>query len=159
MEDLTFVLKLIGALGCALVAGAFFAFSSFVMKALGQLPGANGISAMQSINVVVINPVFLGVFVGTVFICLATVVLSLLKWQGVGSIWVIAGAILYICGCFAVTMFLNVPLNDALAKVSPDTAEGAAIWSNYLDKWTMWNTVRTVASTIASVAMMVALRY
>jgi uncharacterized membrane protein len=33
------------------VGGIFFAFSAFVMKALDRLPPAQGIAAMQSINV------------------------------------------------------------------------------------------------------------
>ena len=56
---------LAGAIGTALIAGAFFAFSSFVMGALGKLPPAQGIAAMQSINVVVINPWFMSAFIGT----------------------------------------------------------------------------------------------
>ncbi len=44
------------ALGSALVAGVFFAFSTFVMKALGRLQPEQGIAAMQSINVTVLNP-------------------------------------------------------------------------------------------------------
>jgi uncharacterized membrane protein len=159
MDELIFALKIIAALGCGLIAGAFFAFSSFVMKALGQLPPANGISAMQSINVVVINPVFLGVFVGTVFICLAAMVLALVRWQGGASMWVLAGGVLYIAGCFLVTMLLNVPLNDAIAKANPTSPEGEALWTTYLDKWTMWNTVRTIASLAASAAFMIAMRY
>lgn len=159
MEDVMFVLKIIAALGCGLIAGAFFAFSSFVMRALGALPAPNGISAMQSINVIVINPVFLGVFVGTAVVCAVAGIASLLDWQGAGSASIIAGSVLYICGCFMVTMFFNVPLNDALAKASPISPEGAEFWANYLDKWTMWNTVRTIASLMASAAFMFALRY
>jgi uncharacterized membrane protein len=56
MLDLVTVLS---ALGCGLIAGAFFAFSTFVMKTLGNLPPTQGIAARQSINVVVINPWFL----------------------------------------------------------------------------------------------------
>jgi uncharacterized membrane protein len=44
------------ALGCGLIAGVFFAFSTFVMKALGSLLPAQGIAAMQSINLAVLNP-------------------------------------------------------------------------------------------------------
>ena len=59
------VLTLISALGCGLVGGIFFAFSAFVMKALNRLPPAQGIAAMQSINVTVINPLFMTAFFGT----------------------------------------------------------------------------------------------
>jgi len=55
-NNLLLALTLLSALGSGLIAGAFFAFSTFVMGALGRLPAAHGIAAMQSINVVVINP-------------------------------------------------------------------------------------------------------
>ena len=159
MDDLIFGLKIIAALGCGLIAGTFFAFSSFVMKALGQLPAPNGMAAMQSINVVVINPVFLGVFIGTGVLCLVAIIASLLRWQGAGSAWIVAGGILYIGGCFLITMLLNVPLNDALAKAGPGSPEGAELWAKYLDTWTMWNTVRTIASLAASAAFVISMKY
>jgi uncharacterized membrane protein len=56
-------LTLLSVLGSGLVAGAFFAFSTFVMKALAALPAPQGVSAMQSINVVVLNRWFLAPFV------------------------------------------------------------------------------------------------
>ena len=49
-------LKLLSALGCWLMAGVFFAFSTFVMKALARLQPAQGIAAMQAINITAINP-------------------------------------------------------------------------------------------------------
>jgi uncharacterized membrane protein len=51
MVGFFFVLTVVAALGCGLNAGVFFAFSSFVMAALRRLPPAQGIAAMQSINV------------------------------------------------------------------------------------------------------------
>jgi len=62
MERLMFALTFLSALGAGLVAGIFFAFSAFIMSALGRLSPAGGISAMQSINVVVLNPLFFAVF-------------------------------------------------------------------------------------------------
>src|SRR5436190_5913255 len=53
MSALLFYLTLGSTLGCGLIAGVFFAFSSFVMPALAKLPPAQGLAAMQSINVVV----------------------------------------------------------------------------------------------------------
>jgi hypothetical protein len=41
------------------MAGFFFAFSVCVMRALGQLPLEQGIASMQSINVAILNPLFL----------------------------------------------------------------------------------------------------
>ena len=66
------------AIGAALVAGIFYAFSTFVMQALGRLAPREGITAMQSINVVVINPLFFLAFFGTGLLCVATVATVLL---------------------------------------------------------------------------------
>jgi hypothetical protein len=62
IDGLLFTVTLVAALGCGLMAGLFFAFSVSVMKAFARLPSAEGIGAMQSINVAIINPVFLAVF-------------------------------------------------------------------------------------------------
>jgi uncharacterized membrane protein len=44
--DQFFALKLFTALGCGLVAGVFFAFSTFVMNALARLQPREGIAAI-----------------------------------------------------------------------------------------------------------------
>lgn len=152
-----FVLTLCAALGCGLVAGVFFGFSAFIMKAFARLPPAEGMAAMQSVNVAVLNPLFLGVFVGTAALCAVAAVLSLLRWNDPGAAWLLAGALLYLVGCFLVTMVFNVPRNEALAKIAP-TDSGAALWAGYLSSWTAWNHVRTAASLAAAAAFTIALR-
>ena len=152
-------LTLLAALGSGLIAGAFFAFSSFVMKALGRIAPAEGIVAMQSINVVVLNPVFLSVFVGTAAACGIAIVFSWLRWNQPGAVYLLAGALLYLIGTFLVTMAFNVPRNDALAAVAPTDPESAKLWASYLSSWTAWNHVRTVAALAAAASFSLALRY
>ena len=77
MNSLVSLVGTIALLGSALVGGVFFAFSSFVMKALARMPSSEGIAAMQSINVVVINPAFLGAFIGTALLSVTVLVLVL----------------------------------------------------------------------------------
>lgn len=60
LDGATTLLAVTTALACALVAGVFFAFSNFVMEALARLPAEQGAAAMREINVVVLNPGFLG---------------------------------------------------------------------------------------------------
>ncbi|WP_437301720.1 anthrone oxygenase family protein [Sorangium sp. So ce388] len=147
-----FLLTLGSTLGCGLIAGVFFAFSSFVVPALAKLPPAQGVAAMQSINVVVLNRSFLGVFVGTAGACLILAVASLFSWSEAGSRLRVAGSALYLTGTFLVTMARNVPLNDALASVSPEAAVAAETWARYVPAWTAWNTVRALAA-LASAAL------
>lgn len=157
MERLLDIAAFAAALGSGLVAGIFFAFSSFVMGALGRLPQAAGISAMQSINVVVINPVFLSVFMGTALLGVVLATASLIGWADSRSLYLLVGGVLYVVGCFLVTMLFNVPLNNALAAVAPESAEGAVLWARYLTEWTNWNSLRTAASCLASIFFMLAL--
>lgn len=152
-------LTLLAALGSGLIAGVFFAFSCFVMKALSRIPPAEGIAAMQSINIVVLNPVFLSVFVGTAVACLIAIAFSWLRWSQPGAVYLLVGGLLYLIGTFLVTMAFNVPRNDALAAVAPASPEGARLWADYLSSWTAWNHVRTVAALAAAASFSLAFRY
>jgi uncharacterized membrane protein len=151
-----FPLKLCTALGCGLVAGVFFAFSTFVMQALGQQPPAQGIATMQSINITVINPWFMGVLFGTAAGCLALVAAALTKGLPGGK-YLLIGSLLYLIGTILVTIAFNVPLNDALATVNPTSAEGASLWTKYLTNWTLWNHVRTAAALAAAALLTISL--
>jgi uncharacterized membrane protein len=153
-----FALKLFTVLGCGLIAGVFFAFSTFVMNALAQRPPAEGIAAMQSINITVINPWFMGVFLLTDAACVILAVSSLLRWNQPGSVYLLIGSLLFLIGTFLVTMVCNVPLNDALAIAKPDSTDGATLWARYLSEWTFWNHVRTIAALAAATAFTIAIR-
>ena len=139
------------------MAGAFFAFSVFIMRALGRLPAPQGIAAMQSINIAALNPWFMGAFVGTAAACIATTVCAFLGWKQPGAVWLLAGSALYLFGTFGVTVAFNVPLNDALAAAKPNSAEAANLWADYLVSWTWWNHVRTLAAVAALGAFIIAL--
>lgn len=152
-----FALTFLTALGCALIAGIFLAFSSFVMGALVRISPPAGIAAMQAINVVVLNPLFLGLFMGTALACAVLFVYAVMHWQMPAALCLAAGSLCYVVGTFGVTMAFNVPRNDALARVDPSGAEAAGFWRGYVSGWTMWNHVRTVAGLVAAVLLIWAL--
>jgi uncharacterized membrane protein len=158
-NSLVFVLVLLAALGSGLIGGAFFAFSTFVMGALARVQPATGIAAMQSINVVVINPLFMLPFMGTALVCFGLSIFSFFRWDAGGSLLMLIGSALYIVGTFLVTILFNVPLNNALATVDPESANGDAVWKRYLTTWTMWNHVRTAAALVSAVLLMLVLVY
>jgi uncharacterized membrane protein len=151
-------LTLVSAIGCGLVGGIFLAFSSFVMSALGRLAPEQGIAAMQSINITVLNPLFLGLFMGTGGLCILLIILGALRWHEPGTLLVLAGAVLYILGTIAVTMICNVPMNEVLAAAEPGSTEAARLWRGYLQDWTMWNHVRTIAAMLAAIALAIGFR-
>lgn len=144
-------------LGAATIGGVFFAFSTFVMRALGERPAAEGIAAMQRINVVVLNPLFLGVFVGSAGLSVAVIVMAGLPWAGSRSAWLMTAGLLYGLGTFVVTMVFNVPRNDRLAQLAATTPEGATYWLRYQREWTWWNHVRTAAALLAAACCLAAL--
>lgn len=147
-------LVLAGALSSALVAGMFYAFSSFIMAALARVPPAEGMRAMNAINVTVITPSFMALFMGTAVLGIALAIWSLFSISQADSQLVLLGALLYLLGCFGVTMAFNVPLNDQLAAAPTEV-----LWHSYLRTWTMWNSVRTAAAALSSAVLVaVALR-
>ncbi|MBN3951346.1 MAG: DUF1772 domain-containing protein [Nostoc sp. NMS7] len=156
-NHLLFTLKLFSALGCGLVAGVFFAFSTFVMNALTRLQPKEGIAAMQSINITAINPLFMVALFGTAAACMFLAVSSVLKWHQRGAAYLLVGSLIYLIGTVLLTIVFNVPLNDALAIAKPDSTEGANLWAKYLTNWTIWNHVRTIAALAAAALLTIAL--
>ncbi len=150
------VLTIIAITGCGLMAGLFFVFSVSVMAALAQMPGGEGMRAMQLINRTILNPVFLGAFIVTAVCCLAISVLALSQRPD-GFAWALGGAATYLIGGFGVTAAGNVPLNNRLDAQSCDSPEGLELWAHYLKVWTRLNHIRTVACTVAVVMLSIAL--
>jgi uncharacterized membrane protein len=153
-----FILTLVTALGCGLVAGFFFAYSASVMQALARLPAAQGIAAMQSINVVVINPVFMGALFGTALACVVLVVAAFLEWGEAYAVYLLVGGVVYLVGVILLTMAYHVPRNNALAAADPISPDAERLWSRYLKEWTAANHVRTVAPLAAATLLTIALR-
>jgi uncharacterized membrane protein len=151
------LLTLLATLGCGLIAGIFFAFSTFVMKALARLPPGEGIAAMQSINLVVLNRRFLTAFLATAAACVLTVIYSVLRWHEPGAAYLLVGGILYLAGTLLVTIVFNVPRNEALAAVGPTDPAAASLWIRYVAGWTAWNHVRTAAALAAAASFSLAL--
>jgi uncharacterized membrane protein len=143
-------LALLACIGAGTIGGVFFAFSTFVMKALAQLPANQGVAAMQRINVVVLSPLFLGVFMGTALLSAGCVVASL-PWSTPRSPLLLAAGLLYLVGSFFVTIVFNVPRNERLARLNAESSEAVVYWPAYVREWSRWNHLRTAAS-VASAA-------
>ena len=157
MTTPTTVLLWFSAIGCGLMAGVYFAFSAFVMNALGRIDGASGASAMNSINSVILGSAFVPLFFGTTLAALALIILGIIQPNGPGALALIAGGLLYVVGMFVVTIVFNVPLNNSLAAIQPGTQSASEVWSRFLTDWTFWNHVRTLACTAASALFIFAL--
>ncbi|GAA3809019.1 DUF1772 domain-containing protein [Streptomyces phyllanthi] len=152
-----FVLTVLGVLGTGLVAGVFCGFSVFVMRGLAHLPPAQGVAAMQAINVAALKPPFMLLFVGSAVLCAVLAVVTFVLWPDEGRVELLLGSALYLFGCFGVTVAANVPRNEALARLEAGTPEAAAYWPGYVSEWSTWNHVRGIASAAAALSYLLAL--
>jgi len=157
MSDTLISLTFLLVIGCGLVAGIFFAFTNLIMAALRNISPEHGISAMQAINITVINLRFLSVFLGTGLGCLVLTILTLMGHGGPYTLYLLMGSVLYLLGSILVTIVFNIPLNDSLATVDANSTQGAKAWARYLSTWTRWNNVRTVSSFAAMISFLCAL--
>jgi uncharacterized membrane protein len=72
------------------------------------------------------------------------------------AVYLLIGSLLYLVGAIGVTIAFNIPLNDALAKVVPESNEGTNLWTRYLTEWTFWNHIRTLAALAAASILLLA---
>ena len=150
-------LTIVGAVGSGVVAGVFFAFSTFVMKALDRLPPAQGLTAMQAINKAAPNAWFMTVLFGTALVCVGLGAVGRTRLSEATGVYLVVGSALYLAA-IALTIVYHVPHNDSLALVDPNTTGAAAEWARYASQWTAWNHVRTLTSLAAAVTFTLALR-
>ena len=140
---ITELLRVVGVVGCGVVAGLLLVFSAGVVAGLARLPREGGAEAMRAINAAVLNPLFLAVFTGSGLACVALVVAVVVTG---GPAVAAAGAVLHLAGAIGVTAAVNVPMNDALRARTLD-------WPRYRRRWTAWNHVRTATAVAATVLL------
>ncbi len=148
------LILILACLGCGLMAGLFVSFSTFMMKALGSLTAAEGIRAMQAINVFIVRPSFLVVFLGTAALLPFAAYLS---WGDHVSKYIVATTLIYGVMCLGSTIAFNIPLNNRLADCDPECNEDHVFWGDYLAIWTRWNHCRSVACVASMLLLMTVL--
>jgi uncharacterized membrane protein len=131
-----------------LMAGVYFTFSVFVMKSLAELPVLQAVQAMNKINDVIVNTLFLPVFFGSTLCHAGLIVWQFADWQS-DSLLLIIAAVIYIVGMFLVTAFGNVPLNNRLKENEANESRLPIVWAYYLHKWTRLNHIRTMSCIVS----------
>jgi uncharacterized membrane protein len=64
-------------------------------------------------------------------------------------------ALVYLVGCFGVTVVFNVPMNEALAEMELNTEATRDYWlQTYVPRWTFWNSVRTSAAALSAALLL-----
>lgn len=145
----------VASLTAVILTGAFFGF--FYAWVCSTTWGPDdpdprvAIDAMQAMNASVRNAVFFpAFFVTPVALSVAAILLHRTDRRRAAR-WFGLGAATYLLGHLVLTMAINVPMNDDLARHTGvlSEPEAARIWQDYSGPWQFWNTMRTIASGAA----------
>ena len=135
-----------------LTAGIFYCWSVSVTPGLALLPDKEYITAFQSLNRAILNPMFLFCFMGLVFLLPLSAFISYHKPLPVAFWLLCAASLVYILGVMGVTMAGNVPMNEALDKfntAAASPADLAATRAGFEAQWNFLNNIRTVSCVIS----------
>lgn len=150
MPNVLATLTGIAAIGSALLAGLYFAFSTAVMPALHRRPDGEAVAYFQELNRLIQNPLFLVLFVGTAIACVLTAGSALVSPDGARGLRA-AGGLVGLAG-FVSTAAVNIPLNNRLDR------EGVGAWETFQQIWEPANHARAATSLVAAVLLVLALR-
>ncbi|WP_299447761.1 DUF1772 domain-containing protein [uncultured Phycicoccus sp.] len=148
------VLSVVASVATALNAGVFFAFSTFVMRAVDDLGPAGSVRAMQEINRRAPTPAFMTLLFGSTLLALGSGVVALVG-AGPGRWWAVAGAVAAVAALL-VTIAVNIPLNQRLDRADPGGPDSADRWREFAAPWLRANHARGVLGVLASLLLAVA---
>lgn len=161
MFTLTHMILLFTVTMAGLMAGLFYAWSCAINLGLGQLNDEAYLRAMQHTNRAIQNPVFFIAFFGIL------ILLPLSAWQQYGLssarfLILLAATVVYFAGGLGVTVFGNIPLNEALDAFDLQSATKEAMAAQraaFEGPWNTWNTIRTLASVLTLMLTAIACLY
>lgn len=145
---------MLAIIATGMMAGIFFTWSNAVKPGIGVLNDSVYLSALQSMNRVIINPLFFIVFMSPVIFLPIATALN----HGSNAIYdfrlLLAATLIYWAGAFLVTIMGNIPLNELLNHTILEKSSMEEL-SNLRDrievKWNVFNLIRTISSTISFV--------
>jgi uncharacterized membrane protein len=121
-----------GRIVTGLLAGVYVAFLVAVMPALHGQSDDVFVAVMNRINVAIVNPAFVTLFLGAPLLAAAS-----LWWQR-GPLVIVAAALGV--AALAITIAANLPLNDALA-------DGGSR-QDFETPWLIWHALRTASAIL-----------
>lgn len=134
-----------------LTAGTFADWSNAVMPGLREVDDRTFVLAFRALDAAIVSPAFLTAFMGTPALIAVSTVLDMRAKRRTAAFWQAIALAVYLT-TWAITFGINEPLNQQLRSglESADVADFTALRTQFDEaKWTTWNTVRAVASTVA----------
>ena len=143
-----------------LIAGLLYAYSCSVNLGLNRLEDSAYLSAMQHINKAILNPCFFFTFMGSaLFLPICTFLQYQKPFTSCFNL-LLAATLIYLVGVLGVTLFGNVPLNDALANFDISRASMDEIKmqrAQFEPAWNNFHFYRTLAAVCSFVLVILAL--
>lgn len=139
----------------SLIAGLLFAFVIAVNLGIGKLTDREYLSAMQSINKEIVNPVFILCFMGSFFLLPATV--FLFRDDADRFAILLVASLVYLIGQFGITFSRNIPLNNQLEAFKIEEASEVELKDmrqKYEAPWEKWNLIRSIASIVTIILIL-----
>ena len=133
-----------------LSAGLFYAWMVSVIPGTRKVADITYLESMQSINRAILNPAFFLVFIGSLLV----LTISTIQQFNLGTtFWILlAATLIYLIGTVGVTIFGNVPLNDALEALNLAELSNAEIIEfrkDYEEKWNQLHWIRTLFAVLS----------
>ena len=149
---------------CSLVAGLLFTFAVVVMPGISSLDDGGFIRAFQAIDRVIQNnqPLFIFAWVGSVLAVIAAAALGICSLSGSHRLLLIAIALLYLLCVQLPTVAINIPLNNGIQKLDPDSMNDMTrkrAREDFEPRWNRWNVVRTACANLVSIALILLLMH
>ena len=157
MKSETIILAL-AILLTGLMAGIFFTWSNAVKPGIGKLSDIEYLTALQSMNRVILNNAFKIIFLGAI-IAVALVPIFYFNLYPRNIFWLfVFTLVIYWIGVFGVTVSGNIPLNEILDKTNLEsiTSEEIKILRKSIEvKWNNFNLIRCISSGITFILLIV----
>ena len=153
------IFLLVATICVGLMSGLFYSYSCSVMPGLNRLDDYQYISAMQSINRAIQNPLFFIVFFGVLVTLPIATYLKYAQPISAAFWFLLAATVIYFTGSFLVTAIGNIPLNNSLDKFDITVATKESISDQrqlFETKWNNLNLIRTVCSLLAFICSLLA---
>lgn len=159
---MTNIVMALATISTGLMAGMFFAWSFSVNNGLSNLGDVLFIKTFQSMNKSIQNPIFSMIFLGSAFLIPWSLYLNNDDTSSFTFLCLLVATVVYLTGSVGVTFFANLPLNKTLDGFDSDTATSEVIFKKrriFERKWNILNTIRTIASLLAFVLLVICYIY
>ena len=157
MKSETIILAL-AILLTGLMAGIFFTWSNAVKPGIGKLSDIEYLTALQSMNRVILNNAFKIIFLGAIIV-VALVPVFYFNLYPKNIFWLfVFTLVIYWIGVFGVTVSGKIPLNEILDKTNLEsiTSEEIKTLRKSIEvKWNNFNIIRCISSAITFLILII----